>query len=47
VSRSWLKPVVEVAQKFKRRLSNLLTHLKHHITNAQGAMRVRVRQRQF
>ena len=34
VSRSQLKPVVEVAQMFKRHLDNLLTYLKHHITNA-------------
>ena len=34
VSRSRLKPVVEVAQMLKRHLDNLLTYLKHHITNA-------------
>lgn len=34
VSRSRLKPVVEVAQLLKRHLDNLLTYLKHHITNA-------------
>jgi transposase len=34
VSRSRLKPVVEVAQMLKRHLKNLLTYLKHHITNA-------------
>jgi transposase len=34
VSRSQLKPVVEVAQMLKRHLDNLLTYLKHHITNA-------------
>ncbi len=34
VSRSRLKPVVEVAQMIKRHLENLLTYLKHHITNA-------------
>jgi transposase len=34
VSRSRLKPVVEVAQMLKRHLNNLLTYLKHHITNA-------------
>lgn len=34
VSRSRLKPVVEVAQMLKRHLENLLTYLKHHITNA-------------
>jgi transposase len=34
VSRSRLKPVVEVAQMLKRHLANLLTYLKHHITNA-------------
>jgi transposase len=34
VSRSRLKPVVEVAQMHKRHLDNLLTYLKHHITNA-------------
>jgi len=33
-SRSRLKPVVEVAQLLKRHLENLLTYLKHHITNA-------------
>jgi transposase len=34
VSRSRLQPVVEVAQILKRHLDNLLTYLKHHITNA-------------
>jgi transposase len=34
VSRSRLKPVVEVAQMLKRHLGNLLTYLKHHTTNA-------------
>jgi transposase len=34
VSRSRLKPVVEVAHMLKRHLENLLTYLKHHITNA-------------
>jgi len=34
VSRSRLKPVIEVAQTLKRHLENLLTYLKHHITNA-------------
>jgi transposase len=34
VSRSRLKPVVEVAQLIKRHLKNLLTYLEHHITNA-------------
>jgi transposase len=34
VSRSRLKPVVEVAQLLKRHLANLLTYLRHHITNA-------------
>jgi len=34
VSRSRLKPVVEVAQMLKRHLENLLTYLRHHITNA-------------
>jgi transposase len=34
VSRSRLKPVVEVAQMLKRHLDNLLTYLEHHITNA-------------
>jgi transposase len=34
VSRSRLKPLVEVAQMLKRHLDNLLTYLKHHITNA-------------
>lgn len=33
VSRSRLKPMVEVAQMLKRHLPNLLTDLKHHITN--------------
>jgi transposase len=34
VSRSRLKPLVEVGQTLKRHLDNLLTYLKHHITNA-------------
>jgi transposase len=34
VSRSRLKPVVDVAQMIKRHLKNLLTYLRHHITNA-------------
>ena len=37
VSRSRLKPVVEVAQLLKRHLANLLTYLRHHITNVSGA----------
>jgi transposase len=41
VSRSRLKPVVEVAQMLKRHLDNLLTYLKHHITNAKHAVCVR------
>jgi transposase len=34
VSRSQLKPLVEVAHMLKRHLENLLTYLKHRITNA-------------
>jgi transposase len=34
VSHSRLKPVVDVAQMLKRHLENLLTYLRHHITNA-------------
>jgi transposase len=34
VSRSRLKPLVEVAGMLKRHLENLLTYLKHRITNA-------------
>jgi transposase len=34
VSRSRLKPVIAVAQMLRRHLDNLLTYLKHHITNA-------------
>ncbi len=34
VSRSRLRPLVEVGQMLKRHLDNLLTYLKHHITNA-------------
>jgi transposase len=34
VSRSRLKPVIEVAQMLKRHLENLLTYLEHRITNA-------------
>jgi Transposase len=34
ISRSRLKPMINVAQMLKRHLENLLTYLKHHITNA-------------
>jgi transposase len=34
VSRSRLKPVAEVARMLKRHLENLLTYLRHRITNA-------------
>lgn len=34
VSRSRLKPLIEVAQILKRHLDNLLTYLQHRITNA-------------
>jgi len=34
VSRSRLKPMADVAGLLKRHLENLLTYLKHHITNA-------------
>jgi transposase len=34
VSRSRLKPLIAVARMLKRHLENLLTYLKHHITNA-------------
>lgn len=34
VSRSRLKPVIDVARLLKRHLENLLTYLRHHITNA-------------
>ena len=34
VSRSQLKPIVEVAHMLKRHLDDLLTYLKHRITNA-------------
>jgi transposase len=34
VSRSRLKPLIEVAQMLKRHLNNLLTYLEHRITNA-------------
>jgi transposase len=34
VSRSRLKPVIEVARMLQRHLENLLTFLNHHITNA-------------
>lgn len=34
VSRSQLKPVIEVARMLKRHLENLLTYLRHRITNA-------------
>jgi transposase len=34
VSRSQLKPVVEVAQMLQRHLENLLTYIEHPITNA-------------
>ena len=37
VSRSRLKLVVEVARMLQRHLENLLTYLKHHITNAVTA----------
>jgi transposase len=33
VSRSQLKPVVEVAHMLKRHLDHLVTYVKHHITN--------------
>lgn len=34
ISRSRLKPMIAVARMLKRHLENLLTYLKHHITNA-------------
>ena len=34
VSRSRLKPMIEVAQMLKRHLDELLTYMKHRITNA-------------
>ena len=34
VSRSRLKPMIDVARILKRHLDHLLTYLKHHITNA-------------
>ena len=34
VTRSRLKPLVEVAHMLKRHLANLLTYLEHRITNA-------------
>jgi transposase len=34
VSRSQLKPMADVARRLKRHLENLLTYLRHHITNA-------------
>jgi transposase len=34
VSRSRLKPMIALARMLKRHLENLLTYLKHHITNA-------------
>lgn len=34
VSRSRLKPLIAVARMLQRHLENLLTYLKHHITNA-------------
>jgi transposase len=34
ISRSRLKPMIAVARMLKRHLGNLLTYLKHHITNA-------------
>jgi transposase len=34
VSRSRLKPVIEVAQMLQRHLDNLVTYLRHQITNA-------------
>ena len=33
-SRSQLKPMADVARLLKRHLENLLTYLRHHITNA-------------
>ena len=34
ISRSRLKPLIAVARMLQRHLENLLTYLKHHITNA-------------
>ena len=34
VSRSRLKPMIDVARMLKRHLENLLSYFKHHITNA-------------
>jgi len=34
ISRSRLKPMIEVAQMLRRHLENLLTYLRHRITNA-------------
>ncbi|MFN3410484.1 MAG: transposase [Limisphaerales bacterium] len=34
VSRSRLKPLIKMAKMIKRHLENLLTHLRHPITNA-------------
>jgi len=34
ISRSRLQPMIAVARMLKRHLENLLTYLKHHITNA-------------
>jgi transposase len=34
ISRSRLGPMIDVAQMLKRHLANLLTYLKHRITNA-------------
>ena len=34
VSLSWLKPMIAVARMLKRHWENLLTYLKHRITNA-------------
>ena len=34
ISRSRLKPMIDVARMFKRHLENLLTYLEHRITNA-------------
>jgi transposase len=32
--RSWLRPMLEVARTLKRRFENLITYLRHQITNA-------------
>jgi len=34
ISRSRLKPMIAAARMLKRHLENLLTYMKHHITNA-------------